>query len=213
MGLFSVVLAIPVTREAGTWLLLENHPVEIATFVFLMAAGVVSLHLAWTFKRHGGTLPTQLFYIAFGLGLFLTALEEVAWGQYWLGFETPGFLGELNVKGEATLHNISGVDGRTEILRMVFGLGGLIGVGLSYLGRLRAITPPTVLWTWFAVITVLAMYDLANDLGPTVRQLDLLVFHLNELVEMLIGLASLLFVSLKSLEMRAGIPDASQHPG
>lgn len=31
-------LALPVTRQGAIWLLEENHPVEMLTFVFLLAA-------------------------------------------------------------------------------------------------------------------------------------------------------------------------------
>lgn len=206
VGLFSVFLAIPATRDATMWLLLENHPVEIATFFFLVPAGVASVYLAWATRRRGATLLTQWFYLAFGAGLILTGMEEIAWGQYWLGFETPAAVADLNAKGETTLHNFRGFDGRTEILRVVYGVGGLVGVWLNRSGRLPAITPPTVLWTWFAVIAVFSLYDFANDVEPLVRELDSLSQRVDELIEMLIGLSALLFVWLKSRELSTTVP-------
>lgn len=205
---FSVLLAAPASRDAGMWLLRENRPVEIATFLALLAAGLLSLSLSWSSWRSGGTRITLLFYFLFGAGLILVGMEEIAWGQYWLGFETPSTLAQLNVKGEATLHNIGGIDGRTEILRVVFGVGGLVGVWLNHAGRLSSITPPTVLWTWFAMISGLSAYDLMNDVSPLVPQLDTLISWLDELVELMIGLSALLFVALKRHEIPAGVSSA-----
>jgi hypothetical protein len=213
VAFFSMMLAVPATRDAGIWLLLENRPIEIGTFIFLMAAGLASLYLVWVARRRAQTVLTQLFYLAFGVGLILVAMEEIAWGQYWLGFGTPDVLADLNVKGEATLHNISGVDGRTEILRVLFGVGGLIGVWLRHLGRLPAISPPTVLWTWFAVITVLSVYDFANDIEPLVSQLDTLVEYIDELAELMIGIAALLYVVMKTRELSTTATEQAQAPG
>jgi hypothetical protein len=202
VGGMALVLAVPATREAGIWLLLEDHPVEIATFGFLVAAGLASLYQAWSsWRRREGRL-TPIFFLAFGAGLILTGMEEIAWGQYWLGFETPAALADLNVKGEATLHNISGLDGRTEILRVAFGIGGLIGIWLNHVGRLPAITPPTVLWTWFAVIAIIAAYDFVNDITALVGAFDTVVEWIDELVELLIGVAALLFVMMKIQQSR-----------
>jgi hypothetical protein len=209
VGLFAVMLGAPWTRPSALWLLRENHPVEIATALFLVCAGAASVARAWVARRGHEAVLTQAFFLVFGVGLVVTGMEEAAWGQYWLGFETPAALAEINVKGEATLHNIAGLDGRTEILRVLYGLGGLIGVWLGRRGRLVSVTPPTVLWTWFATIAFLSSYDLINDVTPLTPALDSLVFHLNELVEMLVGLSALIFVAMKLQESRSG---AAQNP-
>ena len=144
LGVFVVLLALPVTRDTGKWLLTENRPVELATFVFLLAAGLISLYLVVVARRRGGSLLTQLFYAAFGIALILVSGEEVAWGQYWLGFEPPALLAELNVKGEATVHNIEGLNGRTEILRVLYGVGGLVGVWLHPVSYTHLTLPTTL---------------------------------------------------------------------
>ena len=206
VGLFSLTLALPVSREAGKWLLSENRPVEIATFFLLLGAGVASLRLAWLNRRRGHGLKPQLFFGVFGLGLILVGFEEIAWGQYWLGFESPAPLADANVKGETTIHNIRGLDGNTEILRVLFGVGGLIGVWLNRTGRHLDITPPTILWTWFAMIAVVSIYDFANDLAPLIGPLDSVVHRIDELIEMMIGLSALLFVWLKLRELSQAAP-------
>jgi len=60
-----------------------------------------------------------------------------------------------------------------------------------------------VLWTWFAVIKLLAAFDLANDITPLLRGLESLVHQLDEMAEMLIGAVSLLFVWMKTRELGA----------
>lgn len=206
VGVDSLLLAVPATRDLATSLHEENHPIEVATFLFLVTAGFLSLVRSAVARRRGEAMLTQLFYLVFGIGLVLVSLEEIAWGQYWLGFQTPAGLADLNVKGEATLHNIAGIDSNTELLRVMYGVGGLIGVWLARRGRLPALTPPEVLWTWFLVISVLSIYDLANDLVPLVHALDTLMQYLDELTEMLIGLSALIFVAMKMREDQGQIP-------
>ncbi len=207
VAIFSLILAFPPSRDAGVWLLSENRPVEIATFFLLLAAGVLAWRLAWQYRRRGRGLMPQLFFVVFGLGLILVAFEEIAWGQYWLGFESPAVLGEANVKGETTIHNIRGLDGRTEILRVVFGVGGLVGVWLNHTGRLRDITPSPLLTSWFAIIAVVSIYDFANDYASLIGPLNALAHNIDELIEMMIGLSGLLFVWLKLRELSAETPD------
>lgn len=209
LGFFSFILALPASRDAAFWLLSENRPVEVATFFLLLGAGVLSLRLAWLRGRRGGSRLAGPFFVVFGLGLILVGMEEIAWGQYWLGFESPAWFGESNAKGETTIHNIRGLDGRTEILRVLYGLGGLVGVWLSRTGRFRDITPPSILWTWFALIAVVSVYDFANDIRPLIGPLDSWAHRIGELIEMMIGLSALLFVWLRLREPSAEAPSPS----
>lgn len=45
-------------------------------------------------------------YISVMLGLFVLAMEEINWGQTYLGWQTPEILSEFNRQGETNLHNI-----------------------------------------------------------------------------------------------------------
>src|SRR5688572_3880089 len=98
-----VLASIPAARPVAYWLILENRPVELLTFILLLAGGVLGVRLAW---RVSGPSWIRAFYAAFATGLLLTAMEEVAWGQQLFGFATPELLARINVQGETTLHNI-----------------------------------------------------------------------------------------------------------
>jgi len=142
----------------------ENGPVELLTFVaFVVAAAwgaAVVRRLLAAPRRRVAAAAMALFAI----GCVLVAGEEVAWGQWFLGFETPEGLRELNSQGETTLHNIEGLQGRSEGFRLLFGLGGLAGV---LLGRLRPLAPvrtPLVLLPAFLAVAVLAAGELATDM-------------------------------------------------
>jgi hypothetical protein len=206
VAFFSLILALPPSREAAQWLLSENRPVEVATFFLLLAAGLLSWRLAWRHHRRGQGLLAPAFFGLFGLGLVLVAFEEIAWGQYWLGFESPALLEEANAKGETTFHNLRGLDGRTEILRVLYGVGGLVGVWLNHTGRLRDITPAPVLTSWFAIIAVVSLYDFANDYASLIGPLNALAHNIDELIEMMIGVSALLFVWLKLRQPSEEVP-------
>lgn len=189
-------LALPVTRRSTLWLLEENHPVEMLTFIFLLAGGLRGAILAWRAYRHGEAKLCIWFYLVFAAGLLLTAMEEIAWGQKFLDFETPSAWKELNAQGETTLHNLRAMGAHNSVFRLVFGLGGLIGVWLIRFPSLRKIAVPPILLSWFWVITAHSIVDLFNDFVPIEKDFDLGIHWLSELVEMLIGMASFLYTYL-----------------
>ncbi len=129
---YVLFLALPPTRSAAVWTLRENRPVELLTFLFLLVGGVRGLVLAWQTRKCGERKLVFAFYTVLSVGLLITAMEEIAWGQWFFGFATPSFLSEVNVQGEVTLHNLRGFHGHSGFLRVTFGLGGLIGVSLSF---------------------------------------------------------------------------------
>ncbi len=129
--LYGLSLALPMTRDMALWVRGENHPIELLTFGFLIAGGIRGIVLAWQTKNHRQEIFVYGFYAVFSIGILFTAMEEVAWGQWFFGFETPSALKSINVQGEFTVHNIRGLQGHSEFFRVTFGLGGLLGVWLS----------------------------------------------------------------------------------
>src|SRR6478672_1375629 len=83
---FAALLAYKPTRHFAVTLTDENQPVELLTFLLMMMSAAQSLLLA----RRLGRVPMRpiwrAFYLGFGLLLFLTAMEEMSWGQWFFHF-------------------------------------------------------------------------------------------------------------------------------
>lgn len=196
--IYSVLLIIPVTRDAAVWGIQENRPIELITFVFAIAGGIMGLTLAWQIKQRRGSNVAFCFYLVFALGLLFVGAEEVAWGQWFLGFETPEALENINAQGELTFHNIDGMQERLEILPLTFGVAGLIGVWLNQSKNIyfRQLGASYALLPWFLIITVVSAIDLFQDFVVIHEQFDNLINYLDEVVEMLISLAGFIYIWL-----------------
>jgi len=192
----AVLLIYPRTRDFGLWLLEENRPVELLTFVMLIAGGGIGLSLALKTRRQGEKGLVYGFYMLFSIGLVLIAMEEVAWGQWFLGFETPEAVARLNRQGETTIHNLAGLHGHSEILRLTFGLGGLIGIWLSFSPSFRKIGAPVILVLWFLIITIHASVDVYNDVVAIHKKFDYGMQRTAELIELLIAISAYLYLHL-----------------
>jgi len=203
----------PDTRPGARWILEENHPVELLTFAFLAAGGALGLLLAGKARRLGLPAAIPAFYLVFALGLLLVGMEEIAWGQQFLGFETPAAFSTWNSQNETTLHNLRGMHGRTELLRIAFGLGGLIGV-FSCPRRFARLAAPRILWPWFAVILVHASIDYYGDFVRFGRNIDFSIKRTSELVELLIGASGFLYVLLQWVRLghESGGSDRDRQP-
>jgi hypothetical protein len=199
-------LLVPATRNltfaiAGRG---ERKPVEVLTFLFLLAGGLWGLALARRAKRAGAETMVWMFYTLFALGLLWTGMEEIAWGQAYLGYRTPELMHEINAQDEMTLHNIRGLQGHSEWFRLAFGLGGLVGLALARTPRYRAIATPRLLLTWLVVITVSSAVDELNDHISLGGAPDFAVNTLSETVEMLIGMTGFLYVWVHLARWPAG---------
>ena len=199
---FSIIVAIPFTRRGAYWLVAENRPVEMLTFFAALAAAAQGIRLIRAHWRGRSPRWTIAFFFVFTLGLLLVAGEEIAWGQQFFRFQTPEPIARLNQQGELTLHNLGPMQGRNDFLRSAFGIGGLVGL---WLGRryamLRPITPPTILFNWFALIVVVGLVDTFCDAsGMTARGWEF-SHRMSEVVEMYIAISAFLFVLLRSREL------------
>lgn len=192
VGGSGLLLLIPAAARAVRWLLAEDHPVEALTFMAFVGASVMALRLA-RLHRHGFQRWVRGVYLLLALAFVGIAMEEVSWGQRWVGFETPEFFREVNRQGEVTLHNIGVLQGRSEWMRLCAGLGGLLAVAARRIPALDRIAAPAVLHSWFLVITAHAVVDAFNDIIPLGRRFDFIMQRTSEVVELLIGLAALLY--------------------
>lgn len=206
--LYSAFLAVPTTRGIAATMLEENQPVEMLTFIFFLWAGLHGTLLAWRARRRGEDALTALFYLLFSVGLLLLAGEEIAWGQWFFHFETPPMFREMNAQGETTLHNLKGLQGSGDLLRLIFGVGGLLGIWLGRFEVFKKIAVPVILLPWFVVIVGHSVLDLYNDFASINRPIDRLVEYLDELIELLIATAALLYVWLQA-RMLSPRPESS----
>ena len=190
--LFALFLTIPSTREFTKDLLRENRPVELLTFLFLMIGGGWSIMLAIRCRKAGEHALLTFFYGVTGCLLLIVGMEEIAWGQWFLGFETPEGIKDINVQGELTLHNLEGVHGKTEFIRLFIGLTGMAMV-LFDIPFLRKLRPPNLLFIWFATITVLVLPDLYYDYAPEYTDVAALFDMMSELNEAFAAAAVLIY--------------------
>ena len=192
----------PTLRSISFWLLKENHPIELLTFAFLIVGGVVGLFLARMTRIGGDKKLVYVFYTIFSIGLLFIAMEEVAWGQWLLGFETPAAWSSINSQGETTIHNLSGMQGHSEFLRLLFGLGGLIGIWLSFSPSFRKIGAPVILLPWFLIISIHASVDVFNDFISIQKHFDYFISSTSELIEFFIAITAFLYIQLNMRMLR-----------
>jgi hypothetical protein len=200
IGIFSVFtigIAMPYTRETTRWILDENKIVEVLTFVFFLFAGGLGLNYCRQLIKDGENLLILSFYFLFSVGLILIGMEEISWGQQFFGWATPESFRAINDQGETTLHNIKGMSGNSEYLRLIYGICGAIGVFLYSYKPFRKVAAPIFLLPWFLMIVGHSVVDVFNDIVPIDKNFDALISELAELVEMLIAMSALLFIYFK----------------
>jgi hypothetical protein len=103
----------------------EDSVLEWPQFVGFALASLFAFACAWRLQKAGRPL-LALAYLAFGLGCFVVAGEEIAWGQRIFGFGTPERLEEINEQDEVTIHNIDSVQHLTNVVYFLAGLYGSI---------------------------------------------------------------------------------------
>jgi len=198
---YLALLASRVTRPFAVLMAQENYPVELGTCAFSLLAGVQALLLARQLKRTRSPKLWRAFYITFGILLIWVGLEEIDYGQWFFHWRTPEVLARINTQHEFNLHNIEGMGGHTEYLRLTFGVGGLIGIALSRWPRFRLVSVPPILLSWFAVITVLAACDLYCDIRMLDTNFAKAMDVMSEVVELMIAMAASLYLYLNARKL------------
>jgi len=196
--LCSAFLALPLTRSAAAWMLKENRPVEIFTFVILIIGGIKGLQLAWQIKIKGEQPLVLAFYLAFSMGLLLIGLEEISWGQQFFGFGTPDAIQNINAQNETNLHNLGVWQNYLEMFPLIFGIAGLVSIWIARLPALYKLSAPYILLLWFVIIALFSAIDLLHEFVIILPILDILFNQLDELVEMLVGVSGMLYIWLNA---------------
>jgi len=146
------------------------------------------------------------YLVLFEAGLLFVAMEEVAWGQWFFGFDTPEAIAKHNDQGETTLHNqvIFGIrrSGLSDAFYAIIGLGGAIAVWIGTKRQFWKITPPAVLLGWFLLIALLGGADSYLDIFPSNSLFATGVGSLAELNEMLFGLLAFIYLWLNTKRLK-----------
>ena len=194
--IFVFFIALPQTRELTLSLLDENGPVETFTFLLLLIASIMGfiLILSPLISKDKKIIRLLLFFFSFGL--FFAAMEEIAWGQQLFKFKTPDSFYDLNAQHELTLHNINSLQGKSEIFRLIFGIGGLLAMLLGKTKKLSVLATPKILLSFFIVITSVTLVDLFADFYNINHNLDMLLQRLSELIELLIAMSGFFYILL-----------------
>lgn len=196
ISLFTFLLAYNKTRLFGLLLLKENSLVENLTFIAFFLSFLYSIKLVRKIKTETNGKIYKLIIGLLSIMFFVIAMEEIAWGQQFFNFATPEKLNEINVQGEVTIHNINGFHGKTEILRLIFGIAGLVGLYLKKNKLLSPIALPYILHSYLIVIISVSVFDVYDDFYTVNSNIKMGVRRLAELIEMLIGFTALLYTLL-----------------
>ncbi len=138
----------------------EDGALEWGTFwAFLLAAGVAGVGAR---RQHGHASGLPWCFAGLALFCFVVALEEISWGQRFLGYRPHRYFLEHNFQQELNLHNVASMQLRRLALQLV---SGGYGVALPLLllvpalgrgaGRIRLFGPPTALVPAFAATFLL----------------------------------------------------------
>jgi hypothetical protein len=140
-GLAAVALAISAALFLTMFLhgevldvLVEEDGIVETTGAIGLVIGVVFAVLALLRERRAGAnWFKQLVYLGFAVFLFLSAGEEISWGQRILGFSTPADIGRHNGQDEFNVHNLNGLGSAPELafLAVWFVLAVVIPVAAS----------------------------------------------------------------------------------
>ena len=198
---YSALLTYKPTRAFALLMSEENYPVELLTFALLLAGGIYGVRLAMAARRRALPATWTIFYLAFSACLLLIAMEEISWGQWFFHFHTPESIARINTQQEFNVHNLNGIGGKTEWLRLGFGVGGFIGIALGCVPAFRAVAASPKLWAWFLVITAFALGDVVTDYVGYGSRVAALFEAMREVVELLIAAAACLYLRLNSKQL------------
>jgi hypothetical protein len=193
-GIMVLLLTTDVTRGLAMRLSRENSLIEFFTAGLMLIGGAWGIRMAWRVKR-GGQFGWW-FFLLFSVAMLIVGMEEIAWGQKLFDFAIPAAIEGLNQQHELTLHNMPGIHGHSDMMWSVFALGGLVGIGLGWWRLFKGIAPPAALAPWFLIILCTAVPLIWKDYSGADNRLITLFHRMDEFNEMLIAMASCLYLWL-----------------
>jgi hypothetical protein len=203
-------------------LVAENNVVELATLLVYLLASAAAASLVVDLWRQSHPIYA-LMYSVLSAGLFVIAMEEISWGQHLIKNPSPEFFERYNRQGETNLHNIDVFP-----LHLSFIVVGLYGAFSRMIlpAKLKKdntklvelLTPPYYLFLYFFITAALYIYyeylyftqlrPLGLEWEEFFTEAAFIAGKDQEPIELLLGLAFLLFVVVNKVRYRRGGPAA-----
>ncbi|GAB4109861.1 MAG: hypothetical protein Kow00105_18610 [Phycisphaeraceae bacterium] len=193
-GGMGLLLTTDATRGFAMRMSRENGPIELATALLLLVGAVCGIRLTWRVGRAGGGRLAVGFVVLFSLGLFVVGMEEIAWGQKLIGYQTPALFQQVNQQHEVTLHNLPGLHGHSDLMWAGFALCGLFGMALHRWEPARLIAPEPTLASWLLIIAGVGLMMAYRDIVDADNRFFTLLRRMDEFIELLIAMVSCLYL-------------------
>jgi hypothetical protein len=205
----AVLFSIPALLAFDRWLIHENGPIELSTFLSFITAGAFAA-AAWHSARARGVRSTwTALLLLFGLAAFVAGLEEISWGQSFTHFASPAAFARLNVQAETNLHNLEGVQNLHSFLLFVAGVAGTLLFAWSRRVTGRWPRVPGMVGVCFAIVATLGGLDWWTDNFPFGDPADTVIGMLAEVNELVLSLGVMAF----AVHARAVLsPRPAPHP-
>jgi hypothetical protein len=196
-------MLLVVDRPTYLALLKEDRPVEWATVVFFVVAGLGALGLVLTSRT---SVRRRYCYALLGVFCLFVAAEEISWGQRLLGIHSPEFFRRNSDQREINVHNVlqkwSGLTSKLVAALAFLGYG----VGLPIVLRSSAVAArmPAAART---LRTLVRRFDVAvpppalsgGFLLGSILMIDLPTYQEEEVAELLFSLCFVLFMGFEAL--------------
>jgi hypothetical protein len=199
-------------KGAYKWVTAEDGLAETLQVICYAGSLLLSVAIAsrlWVGSQRG----VAALYALLSLALFFLVGEELSWGQRIFGWTTPESLEAINKQGETTLHNIDGVGYAFKWAQLGVGAYGAIlpvllpwwidgsAAWARYRVLLSYVVPHFTLIPYFAFMFAWRIY---RNLFEEPTSYYFVISEYNEVVELVLALGFLLFVTFQWRRLRAG---------
>ena len=165
--------------------------IQFASYSF---AGVVGIS-TWRLLRESGLKKESMLIALFIIGCLFMALEEISYGQWIFGWESPAFFQEINAQKETNLHNMTFMN--THALFMIVGFFGSVAWVYKHISKRRLVTDLVCPdWTYasyfFPVFLFYLYYDYIRPYLLIVGNENFIIGNEQELFELILSFGFLL---------------------
>ena len=181
----------------------EDRIVEWMTAIFFLLSSILSVSIAFRFRRHNEILAFTL-YALLGFGLFVIFGEEISWGQRIFHNTSPEFFLRNSTQQEINMHNLRPIQRITRYAYIGIGLyGSILWIAKSHMSKfaiskyLQYTVPGWYLASYFFQVAFFYFYY--YYISPINNFLHL-SYHDAEVSELILSMGFLLFLAIKYFE-------------